>query len=329
MRREEIDRVAAHAEGAAAEIGVGALVVQRDEIGEQLALLDLLALGEREGHRRIGLDRADAVDAGDGGDDDDVVALEQRARRRMAHAVDLLVDGGFLLDVGVGARDVRLRLVVVVVGDEILDRVVREERLELAVELGGERLVGREDERRALRRLDDLGRRVGLARAGDAEQHLVALLRVDAGDELRDRRRLVALRLEIRNDLQRDAALGLLRARRAMRHPGLVAELRPARLDQRRQRLDRRGDRVLRQRADVLEVDVEPRHRAEADGGALLGRAAPAHGRAAGGTQGLLRRFAKTAVLRGSHGRNMGDRMDVGEGYPARPRRQRMSGERR
>ena len=63
MRREELDRVAADAEGAAAEIHVGALVLKRDEVGEELALVDALADGEREGHRRIGLDRADAVDA--------------------------------------------------------------------------------------------------------------------------------------------------------------------------------------------------------------------------------------------------------------------------
>ena len=52
--------------------------------------------------------------------------------------------------IGVGARDVGLGLVVVVVGDEVLDRVVGEEVLELAVELGGERLVGGEDEGGAL-----------------------------------------------------------------------------------------------------------------------------------------------------------------------------------
>ncbi len=152
---------------------------------------------EREGHRRIGLDRADAVDAGHRGDDDHVVALEQRARRRMAHAVDLLVDRGFLLDIGVGARHVGFRLVVVVIGDEILDRVVGEERLELAVELRRQRLVGREDERRALRRLDHLGHGEGLARAGDAEQHLRAVVALHALDQVLDRLRLVAFRLEL------------------------------------------------------------------------------------------------------------------------------------
>ena len=57
--------------------------------------------------------------------------------------VDLVVDERVLLDVGVRLGDVGLGLVVVVVGDEVLDRVLREERLELAVQLGGQRLVGR------------------------------------------------------------------------------------------------------------------------------------------------------------------------------------------
>ena len=178
VRREDVERVAAHPERAAREVASGAPVLQRDQVGDQLALVDPLAALERERHRRIGLDRADAVDARHRRDDDDVVALEQRARRRVAHAVDLLVDRGFLLDVGVGARDVGLRLVVVVVGDEVLDRVVGKEALELAVELRRQRLVGREDQRRALRRLDHLRHREGLAGAGDAEQHLGAVAAV-------------------------------------------------------------------------------------------------------------------------------------------------------
>ena len=151
----------------------------------------------REGHGRVGLDRADTVDARHGRDDDDVVALEQRARRGVAHAVDLLVDRAFLLDEGVRARHVGFGLVIVVIGDEILDRVVGEERLELAVELRRQRLVRREDERRALRLLDDLRHREGLARAGDAEQHLVALLPAHAVDQFGDGDGLVAGGLEI------------------------------------------------------------------------------------------------------------------------------------
>src|ERR1700694_5696857 len=68
--------------------------------------------------------RAEAVDARHRGDDDDVAAGEHGRRRGVAQAVDLRVDRGVLLDVEVAARDVGLGLVVVVVGDEVLDRGV-------------------------------------------------------------------------------------------------------------------------------------------------------------------------------------------------------------
>ena len=186
VRRENLDRVAAHPERAAVEIAGGALVLQGDQIGEQLALVQLLAVFDRERHRRIGLDRADAVDARHRGDDDDVVAFQQRPRRGVAHAVDLLVDRGILLDIGVGARDVGFRLVIVVIADEIFDRVVGKEAPELAVELRRQRLVRRQHQRRALRRLDHLGHGEGLAGAGDAEQHLGAVV---AAARLRPARR--------------------------------------------------------------------------------------------------------------------------------------------
>ena len=129
----QLEIVAAHAEIAARETGIVALVLQRDQLADQLALIDALASLDVEDHRRIGLDRTDAVEARDAGDDDHVVALEQCASGRMAHPVDRLVNRGFLLDIGVGPGDVGFGLVVVVIADEVFDRVVREEALELAV----------------------------------------------------------------------------------------------------------------------------------------------------------------------------------------------------
>ena len=110
----------------------------------------------------------------------------------MAQPVDVVVPGRVLLDVEVGLRDVRLGLVVVVVGDEVLDRVRREELAELVAELRGERLVVRDHERRALQLLDDPGHRRRLAGAGGAEQRLVALARLEGARDLLDRPRLVA-----------------------------------------------------------------------------------------------------------------------------------------
>ena len=177
------------------------------------------------------------------GDDDDVVAFEQGARRRVAHAVDLLVDGGFLLDIGVGARDIGLGLVVIVVGDEVFDGVVGEERLHLAIELGGQRLVGREDQGRALGAGDDLRGGEGLARAGDAEQHLVGLAVVDAFDEVGDGGGLVAGGLVGGDELERDAAFGFLARGGAVGLPvGVALHLLAAVQDDVLERLDGGGD---------------------------------------------------------------------------------------
>ena len=217
MRREQLHRVAAHPEGAALKSLVVAAVLQRHQVGQQLALRDALALLEAERHGRIGFDIADAVDARHRGHHHHVVALQQGAGGGVAHAVDLFVDGGLFFDIGVGARDIGLGLVVVVIGDEILHRVGGEERAELAVELGGQRLVGGEDEGRALGLLDDVRHGKGLARAGDAEQHLVALAGLGSGRQFGDGVGLVALRGEVGNDLEGLAALGFFRARRAVR----------------------------------------------------------------------------------------------------------------
>ena len=200
MGREDLHRVAAHPEGAAVEVGVVAPVVQLDQGLQQLVAPRGLAGFERDRHGGVGLRRAHAVDARHRGDDDHVLAFEQRARRRVAQAVDLLVDRAFLLDVGVRARHVGLGHVVVVVGDEILDRVVREEALHLGVELGGQGLVGRQDQRRALQALNDVGHGEGLARAGDPEQDLVAFAAHDALHQLVDGLGLVAGRRVVRLD---------------------------------------------------------------------------------------------------------------------------------
>ena len=114
---------------------------------DRIVALPLLALRQREVHPVVALRRAEAVDARHRRDDHAVAALEQGPRGRHPEAVDLLVDRGLFLDVGVGRGDVGLGLVVVVVADEVLDGVLGKEALELLVELRGERLVMRHHER--------------------------------------------------------------------------------------------------------------------------------------------------------------------------------------
>ena len=135
----------------------------------------------------------------------DVAPLEHALGRRQAHLLDVLVDRAVLLDEEIALRHVGLGLVVVVVADEVLDRVLREELAELAVELRRQRLVGREDDRRPADLGDHVGHREGLARAGDAEQRLEREAVADALDQALDRRRLVAGRRIGPKELERRA----------------------------------------------------------------------------------------------------------------------------
>ena len=177
---EDLERVAANAEGPAAERGVVARVLDVDQLAQHGVAVERVAALEHQHQAVVLLGRAKAEDAGHAGHDDRVAPAEQGRRGGVAQALDLLVDRGVLLDVEVGARDVRLGLVVVVVRDEVLDRVVREELAELVAELGRQRLVVGDHEGRALDLLDREGHRRGLARAGDAEQRLEAVAAVDA-----------------------------------------------------------------------------------------------------------------------------------------------------
>ena len=131
MTGKDLERIAPDPEGAALECSVVAAVLQFDKAAHDALALDLHARPEGHRHGRIALGVADAVYTRDAGDDDRVGTLKDCAGRRVPHAVDLLVPARLLLDVGVGPRNIGFRLVVVVVGDKILDGVVGKEAPEL------------------------------------------------------------------------------------------------------------------------------------------------------------------------------------------------------
>ena len=106
------------------------------QIGHQLAVLNPVADLQAKGHGRIGLDRANAIDAADRGHHDHIIAFQHRAGCGVAHPVDLLIYRGVFFDIGVGARHIGFGLVIVIIADEIFHRIVGEKALKLAIELG-------------------------------------------------------------------------------------------------------------------------------------------------------------------------------------------------
>ena len=192
----DLERVAAYAKLAARHVEVVALVLHVHELADEAVAPSPLPAPHVGDEALVLLRRAQPEDARDRGYDQDVSARQQRPGGGVSELVELLVDVRVFLDVGVGTSDVGLGLVVVVIADEVLDRVVGEELLELGRELSGQRLVVGYHERGTLDSLYDTGHRERLAAAGDAHQGLVAHVVVDAPGEPVDRLGLIARRLE-------------------------------------------------------------------------------------------------------------------------------------
>ncbi|MNQ74102.1 hypothetical protein D3C85_888540 [compost metagenome] len=192
----DINHIAAHTEGGAGKIHVVAGVLQVCQAAQQGALIELVAAINVQDHFQVGFRTAQTVDARHRGDDDRVLTLQQRLGRRQAHLLDVIVDRSVFLDKGIGRRHIGFGLVVVVVGNEVLHRVVREKTLELAVQLRGQGLVRRQHQGRTLHLGNHVGDAEGLAGTCHTEQRLVRQPGVDAFDHQADGFRLIAGGLE-------------------------------------------------------------------------------------------------------------------------------------
>ncbi len=201
--REDLDHVSPHPERAAHEVDIVALILDVHQTRQDALTRLLHADAQRQQQVAVLFRRTEAVDAGHARHDHDVAPLEQRTGRGVAKPVDLFVDAGIFLDVRIGRRNISFRLEIIIVADEIVDGVVREELFEFAGELRRQRLVVGDDERGTVQLRDRLRDGERLARSGRSEQRLVPFAFEHPFDQLFDRARLVALRREFRDDLER------------------------------------------------------------------------------------------------------------------------------
>ena len=169
---DDLHRIPPHAEGAANEIQVVALVLNLDELAQQGVPVHGHARAQGDHLPLVLAGVAHGIDAAHRGHDDHVPALPQGGGGAVAQAVDFIVDGGVLLDIGIRGGDVRLGLVIIVIADEVFHPAVREEGAKLAAQLGRQGLVVGDDQGGPLHPLDDRGHGEGFARAGNAQQHL-------------------------------------------------------------------------------------------------------------------------------------------------------------
>ena len=194
--------VTANAEGAAAERHIIPAVLDVHEPAENYLSWDGLP-DLNEQHQALEAFRiTQPVDAGHAGDDYHVVTGDEIGRRLQAQAIDIFVDRGVLLDIRVGRGQVGLGLVVVIVGNEVPDGVMREVGAEFPVELSRERLVVADDERRKTELGNNVRDRERLARSRDTEERLKTPVAFQPLHELIDRLRLIPRREVARGQLK-------------------------------------------------------------------------------------------------------------------------------
>ena len=124
--RDDLNGVTAHPERPPGERHVVAVVLHVDQQPQQRVARHLVPDVELHRPIQVGLRGAEAVDTRHRRHHHHVTPGQQARSGRVAQPFDIVVDRAVLLDVSVGLGDVRFGLVVVVVGHEVLDGVVRQ-----------------------------------------------------------------------------------------------------------------------------------------------------------------------------------------------------------
>ncbi len=152
------------------------------------------AHGDAEAEKLLG--RAQTVNAGYGRDHDHVVALAQRAGRRIAEFIYLVVHGEVFFDIGIRRGDITFRLIVIVIGNEVLHAVFGKKLTKFVAKLRRKRFVVRDHERGTPRVFDYVRHGKRFSASGNADEHLRADPVQNAFGQFFDRLGLIARGLE-------------------------------------------------------------------------------------------------------------------------------------
>ena len=192
VRRENVQYVALNAESAADKVLLVTFILQLCQPTVDFPRVDFVADFQRNCHLRIGLNVAQAINAGNRCDDDDVVVFQNIARGGVAHAVNLFVNGRILFNIGIGFGNISFGLIVIVVGNEIFNMVFGKELFHFRIKLGCQNFVRCHNQGRTFALFNDFGHGKGFAAAGNAEQNLIFFAVGYAFAEFLNRLRLVA-----------------------------------------------------------------------------------------------------------------------------------------
>ena len=163
LSRIDFQHIPAHPEAASSQVHVVPVILDADQLPDHR--VPVLRHSRSQGNDLvlILIRAAKAIDTGHAGNHHHVPALRKRGRSRKAELIDLVVDGRVLRNIGIRGRHISLRLVIIVIGNKILHRVLREELLKLPVKLSRQCFIVCNYQCGPLQLLDDIGHGEGLA----------------------------------------------------------------------------------------------------------------------------------------------------------------------
>ena len=162
---------------------------------QQIISLLFHALPQRDNHISV-IDRVtQAVNAGNAGNDNHIIAFGQGRCCRMAEFLNFFIDSAVFFNVSVGACNIRFRLIIVVIGDKVFYCVVGEKFLEFRAKLCCQRFIMCQNQCWFVHLGNDISHCKGLSRSSHSEQGLFMHPATKALDQLMDSSRLIACRL--------------------------------------------------------------------------------------------------------------------------------------
>ena len=163
-----IQHISFYPETAAFKVHVVAVILDLNQFPNHVIPVFLHPRTQRNNHVLIIDGTSQTVNTGNRCHNDHITPLRQGRRGRMTQLINLVVNGGVFFNIGICRRDIGFGLVVVVVGNKIFHRILREELLKLAVKLGGQCLIVRYYQSGLVQPFDYIGHGEGLSRTRNA-----------------------------------------------------------------------------------------------------------------------------------------------------------------
>ena len=133
--RKNLQHIAMHAKRSAMKIHIISIIMQVNQLVDHLIPIPLHTGPQRQYHILIIHRAAQPIDTGYTGNDDYIPPLRQCRCCRKTQLVNLIVDGRILRNISVRRRYIRLRLIIIIIGDKVFHCVLREKFLKLTIQL--------------------------------------------------------------------------------------------------------------------------------------------------------------------------------------------------